>query len=84
MKSLHLIVTRFNLGMTDPVWLEHRFGLFERFTLPSIKAQTCQEFWWLHGDETHMITTRLGNDDAVSPRFAKRIKEEVRESAKRK
>lgn len=53
---LHLIVTRFNLPLwpkdkfnaptRTPAWLESRFALFERYTLPSVKAQTCKEFKW--------------------------------------
>lgn len=28
-------------------WLEHRFTLFERYCLPSIKNQSCQNFDWI-------------------------------------
>ena len=56
----HALATRFNVPMTldvapedqpvnrglDPVWLEHRFELFERFCLPSVRAQDCQNFKW--------------------------------------
>lgn len=28
-------------------WLDHRFLLFEKFCLPSIKNQTCQKFEWI-------------------------------------
>lgn len=28
-------------------WLEYRFTLFERFCLPSVKSQTCQDFEWI-------------------------------------
>ncbi len=28
-------------------WLDHRFSLFEKFCLPSIKNQTCQDFEWI-------------------------------------
>ena len=51
----HLLLTRFNVrmqwldearGVTEE-WLEHRFELFERFCLPSVSAQTCQDFTWL-------------------------------------
>ena len=28
-------------------WLEHRFMLFDRYCLPSIKSQTCQNFKWI-------------------------------------
>ena len=57
----HVLVTRFNVPLVldispraQPVnrglsaeWLEHRFGLFERFCLPSVRTQTCQKFTWL-------------------------------------
>ena len=55
----HFIVTRFNLPIFQPKfggeavsrldegYLSYRFGLFERFCLPSIKGQTCQDFHWL-------------------------------------
>ena len=53
----HFILTRFNLYLWNkdkggcPVrtkqWLEHRFELFERYCLPSIKWQTCQNFEWI-------------------------------------
>ena len=51
----HLLLTRFNVrmkwldearGVSDE-WLEHRVALFERFCLPSVRAQTCQDFTWL-------------------------------------
>ncbi|RMH27987.1 MAG: hypothetical protein D6693_04385 [Planctomycetota bacterium] len=51
----HLILTRFNVRVDaawsraglDPAWLEHRFGLFDRYCLPSIEAQTERAFTWL-------------------------------------
>ena len=33
--------------MRTPEWLEHRFLLFERYCLPSIKSQTCKDFEWI-------------------------------------
>ena len=44
---LHAIVTRFNLGQPSFEWLAPRLRLFERFALPSIQGQTCQNFTWL-------------------------------------
>lgn len=58
----HIIITRFNLpqrwnadkqGKTvlDSEWLKERFELFEKFCLPSIIAQTSQNFeWWVYFD----------------------------------
>jgi len=52
----HYLLTRFNLGLysentyqiQDPeAWMAHRMELFQMYCLPSIKAQTCQEFTWL-------------------------------------
>ena len=51
----HVILTRFNLATpgressirNQPGWLDHRFGLFERFCLPSVTAQTTRDFVWL-------------------------------------
>lgn len=53
----HFILTRFNLllwqkdkggcKVRTKEWLEHRCLLFERYCLPSIKAQTCQDFEWI-------------------------------------
>jgi hypothetical protein len=58
MKFRHVIITRFNVryreaahkrleakGM-NPVWLAERFDLFEKYCLPTVLAQTCQEFIW--------------------------------------
>lgn len=57
MELQHFFLTRFNLLLWQkdkegiPVrttnWLDHRFMLFEKFCLPSIKNQTCQEFEWI-------------------------------------
>ena len=43
----HFLITRFNVGKIDPTWVEHRFKVFEAFTLESLKAQTCKGFTWL-------------------------------------
>jgi len=52
---VHVIMTRFNLATPGresrirlrPGWLSERFGLFERYCLPSIAAQTVQTFTWI-------------------------------------
>ena len=59
MQYRHVIITRFNVlfrelahkrvdakGL-DASWLAERFDLFERYCLPSVLAQTSQEFIWL-------------------------------------
>ena len=53
----HFILTRFNIlifnkdkegnKVRSASWLEHRFELFERYCLPSLKNQTCQDFQWI-------------------------------------
>lgn len=53
----HFILTRFNLlifnkdkgghNVRSTSWLAHRFDLFERYCLPSLKNQTCQDFEWI-------------------------------------
>lgn len=53
----HFILTRFNLTLWtkdkngDSIdrteWLRERLHLFETYCLPSVKAQTCQDFTWV-------------------------------------
>ncbi len=55
----HLLLTRFNVPhpayvrdkhgavVADDAWLEHRFELFEKFTLPSVRSQREARFRWL-------------------------------------
>jgi hypothetical protein len=40
------IAGRNNQHISDE-WLEHRFNLFENWLLPSLKAQTVQDFTWI-------------------------------------
>jgi hypothetical protein len=57
MKIKHFLITRFNLPLfskdkygaptrTD-AWLSRRFTLFEKYTIPSVSAQDCEDFHWL-------------------------------------
>jgi hypothetical protein len=123
----HFLLTRFNVRtkfaegapVCEPAWLEERFGLFERFCLPSVRAQTASGFRWLcffdagtpaafrariercaEGDAfepvlvegafgperireavrtrlgpgaTHVITSRLDNDDAISRDYVAQV-----------
>lgn len=56
-KLQHFFLTRFNLLLWQkdkegtPVrtrkWLDHRFSLFEKYCLPSVKNQACQDFVWI-------------------------------------
>jgi hypothetical protein len=51
----HFLLTRFNVRVNydlartgvDPIWLSHRFKLFERFCYPSVRSQTNLDFQWL-------------------------------------
>ena len=53
----YFILTRFNLLLWNKdkagvkvrsiKWLNHRFSLFEKYCLPSVKSQTCQDFEWI-------------------------------------
>lgn len=53
----HFILTRFNLSLwkknkkgtkiRTKKWLAHRFSVFERYCLPSVKNQTCKGFEWI-------------------------------------
>lgn len=54
--------------MRSKEWLEHRFALFERYCLPSIKSQTCQDFEWI-----------VLIDSTTPERFKERIAEYQRE-----
>ena len=57
MELQHFLLTRFNIllwrqdkegkKVRTTKWLEHRFTLFEKYCLPSIKNQTCQDFEWI-------------------------------------
>lgn len=73
----HFLITRFNLRIEkfsscdknrEPVltekWLETRFYLFEKYCLPSIMNQSCQNFIWL-----------VLFDSGTPERFKKQIKE---------
>jgi len=64
-KVQHFVITRFNLKVSESFttdknqmttqtddWLSHRFDLFEKYCLPSVAAQTNQDFsWFLLFDE---------------------------------
>lgn len=50
----HLLFTRFNIQYEPedsigirPEWLEERLRLFEEYTLPSIRSQSCPDFTWI-------------------------------------
>ncbi|MGM9778607.1 MAG: glycosyltransferase, partial [Prevotella sp.] len=53
----HYLLTRFNLRLwphnkvgeetQTEAWLRRRVELFERYTLPSVVAQSCLDFVWI-------------------------------------
>jgi hypothetical protein len=55
MNFRHIVMTRFNLATpgreaairNNPGWLDRRFDLFERYCLPTMAAQNCQDFEWI-------------------------------------
>lgn len=69
----HVLLTRFNVRYvedpnapsigTDPDWLARRFELFERYCLPSVIAQSAQNFSWI-----------IFFDAATPPEFAERAR----------
>ena len=73
-KFTHYLITRFNVPVEawhsdkagqqtlDDEWLDHRFELFERFCLPSVRQQTQQHFQWV-----------LYFDSQTAPPFRKKI-----------
>ena len=124
----HVLITRFNVRVSewrnvdkngvpvlDDAWMIHRIDLFERYTLPTVMAQTCRNFDWLllmdhktpqkfkeyleEGTDYHilyvknwlvdlqawlqainqpwLVTTRLDNDDCISPEFIATIQKHI-------
>jgi hypothetical protein len=53
-KFQHYIVTRFNVGLyfgrsevSAREWMDDRLRLFEKYCVPSVMTQTCQDFKWI-------------------------------------
>lgn len=78
----HFILTRFNLLLWNKdkagvkvrsiKWLEHRFALFEKYCLPSIKSQTCQDFEWIvlfDSSTPERFKTRIAEYQKKCPQF---------------
>ena len=77
----HFIITRFNVAIEGrpvdregkrvmtPEWMRYRLALFERYCLPSVRAQTNLEFTWLvRYDEltpAPILERLLGHERAV-------------------
>lgn len=77
----HFILTRFNIRLwwkedkahqtiQTAEWLDERFRLFERYTWPSLQAQTCRDFQWIclfdaDTDDAHKaIIERYASEDS--------------------
>lgn len=71
----HVLITRFNIRVPewrdvdkagvpvlDDAWMIHRIDLFQKFTLPSVLAQTVGDFQWL-----------ILMDEDTHPRFKKEM-----------
>ncbi|MEV0676253.1 glycosyltransferase [Actinosynnema sp. NPDC050436] len=81
----HVILTRFNLpsvGAESIVraregWLTERVGLFERYCLPSVRAQTSANFKWIiyfDPESPQWLKDRIGeHGDAYTPLFREQV-----------
>lgn len=71
----HVLLTRFNLPSKGPEsliraqegWLQRRVDLFERYTIPSVAAQTASGFHWIVYFDPHSPRWLL---DRLSPHVA--------------
>lgn len=82
----HVLLTRFNLpspGYEESVrtrdgWLETRVGLFERYCLPSVRAQECREFAWVvyfDPESPAWLMERIhGWRDTLTPLFRRAVR----------
>ena len=95
----HYLLTRFNVRLTfdvapgsrptghmglDAGWLERRFGLFEKYCLPSVAAQTRKDFIWLVylDEETPQVwkdrMAELASEhEFLRPRYCRSFSDEV-------
>jgi hypothetical protein len=72
-----LLLTRFNIrtagvGYTEeqsPRWLEERFELFEQYCLPSVAAQTQEDFDWVIFCDEHTAPHDLDRLRSLDPRI---------------
>lgn len=44
---VHVLATRVGIGVYDEAWFDYRLRLLDSITVPSMAAQTCQDFTWL-------------------------------------
>ena len=76
----HFLITRFNQNVSfverplhlDAAWLADRFKLFEAFCLPSVRAQSSQNFQWIvlfHPDTPGVFQERIAELQKTLPLF---------------
>lgn len=79
----HFLLTRFNLFLWQKdkrgckvrtmEWLDHRFTLFEKYCLPSVKSQTCKDFEWIvlfDSKTPEKYKARIENYQTECPQFS--------------
>ncbi|HIW61329.1 MAG TPA: putative rhamnosyl transferase [Candidatus Stackebrandtia excrementipullorum] len=62
---VHVLSTRVGIGVYDEAWFDYRLKLFSAVTVPSIAAQTCQDFTWLLVVDKQMPPKARGVFDEV-------------------
>ncbi|GAA4908228.1 putative rhamnosyltransferase [Stackebrandtia albiflava] len=62
---LHVLSTRVGIGVYDEGWFDYRLRLFESVTVPSMAAQTSQDFTWLLVVDAKMPPRARSRFDAV-------------------
>lgn len=66
-RFLHVLATRMGIGIYDQAWFDYRLALFTTITVPSMAAQTSQDFTWLIAVDRNMPTNaRTTLDHAIS------------------
>lgn len=62
---LHIVGTRFEIGVFNEAWLEYRWQLFETLALSSIDAQSIKDFVWVLGIDRDMPAPFRSRLDAL-------------------
>ncbi|CAM3448712.1 glycosyltransferase [Stackebrandtia soli] len=86
------MATRLGIGVYDEAWFEHRLTLFEAITVPSMRAQTNQDFTWLLAideqmpsapfERLHRIVADVPNAEFLRVEFKSGLKDAVATWAK--
>lgn len=65
---VHVLATRVGIGIYDDAWFDYRLRMLESITVPSMAAQTSQDFTWLLVVDQRMPgPARKRLDHAVAP-----------------